>query len=168
MKRILWISVLIVLTIASCINATNENYQQEKIVVGSQSVQFIFSSEQSSFEGTTALHTSLEIENQSDQPIYLPWGIDPGYNLIVVGLDSTYRTMVAKQPPTPDVTNSEYFTIKPGDKITTNFPLPALIEPGRYNICAEILIFGNSEEAEIYNVESNSLKHKICIEVVYK
>jgi len=168
MKRFFWISSLIVLAIASCNSEPNANYQQEIIIVGSQSVQFTFSSKQPSYEGRTALPTKLEIENQSDQPIYLPWGIDPGYNLIIVGLDSTYRTMFAKQPPTPGANISEYYAIKPGEKITTNFSLPALMEPGRYNVCAEILIFGNSEEVETYNVEFGSLKPKICIEIVYK
>ncbi len=168
MKRILWISILIVFTIASCNSEPITNYQQEKIVVGNQSVQLTFSSDQSSYEGTTALPTNLEIENQSDHPIYLPWGIDPGYNLIVVGLDSTSRTMFAKQPQTLDTNINEYSVIKPGDKITTDFPLPAMMAPGRYNVCAEILIFGNSEEVETYNVEFDSLKHKICIEILYK
>jgi hypothetical protein len=47
-----------------------------------QYVQLTFSSEQPSYEGVSAIPTNLEIENQSDQPIYLPWGINPGYNLI--------------------------------------------------------------------------------------
>ncbi len=168
MKRIFWISVLVMISITSCSSEPNGNYQQDNIVVGSQSVQLTFSSEQPSYEGTSAIPTNLEIENQSDQPIYLPWGIDPGYNLIIVGLDSTYRTMFAKQPPTPSANINEYYSIKPGAKITTDFTLPVRMEPGRYNVCAEILIFGNSEEVEIYNAELGSLKPKICIKILYK
>ena len=154
--------------ITSCSSEPNGNYQQENIVVGSQSVQLTFSSEQPYYEGTSAIPTNLGIENQSDQLIYLPWGIDPGYNLTVVGLDTTYRTMFAKQPPTPGANDNEFYSIKPGDKITTDFPLPAMMEPGRYNVCAEILIFGNSEETETYDAEFGSLKPKICIEISYK
>ena len=168
MKKIVWISILVIISITSCSSEPNGNYRQENIAVGSQYVQLTFSSEQPSYEGVSAIPTNLEIENQSDQPIYLPWGINPGYNLIVVGLDTKYRTMFAKQPPTPGANISEYYAIKPGDKIATDFLLPALMEPGRYNVCAEILIFGNSEEVEIYNVEFGSLKPKICIEILYK
>lgn len=168
MKRILWISILIVFTIASCNSEPAANYQQETILVGNQSVQLIFSSEQTSFEGTSVLPTKLEIENHSDQPIYLPWGVDPGYNLIIVGLDSTYRTMFAIQLPTPGANINEYYTIKPGDKITTDFPLPAMMEPGRYNICAEILILGDTEENEISEAEFDYFKSKICVEIIYK
>lgn len=92
----------------------------------------------------------------------------PDFRLIVVGLDTTYRTMFANQPPTPDANTNEYYSIKPGDKITTDFLLPAVMEPGSYNICAEILIFGNSGEADTYDAEFGSLKTKICMEILYK
>jgi len=168
MKRIFWISILLVFFIASCKKTPIENYTQENIVVGSQSMQLTFSSEQPLYEGTTALPTNLVIENKSDQPIYLPWGNDPGFNLIIVGLDSTYRTTFGKLPPTPETNISEYFSIQPGEKITGEFPLHPMPEPGRYRVCAEILLFGNAADDQTYNVEFSSMKPKICIEVVYK
>jgi hypothetical protein len=83
----------------------------------------------------------------------------PDFRLIVVGLDTTYRTMFANQPPTPGANTNEYYSIKPGDKRTTDFLLPAMMEPGSYNVCAEILIFGNSGEADTYDAELGSLKN---------
>ena len=168
MKRIFWISILLVFSIASCKKAPIENYKQENIVVGSQSMQLTFSSEQPVYEGTTALPTNLVIENKSDQPIYLPWGNDPGYILIIVGLDSTYRTTFGKLPLTPEAKITEYFSIQPGEKITGEFPLHPMPEPGRYSVCAEIFLFGNAADNQMYNVEFSSMKPNICIMVVYK
>ena len=71
--------------------------------------------------------------------------------------------MFGKIPPTPEVVITDYLSIQPGEKIFTEFPLPTMPEPGRYNVCAEILLFGNSHENQIYNVEFSSLKPKICI-----
>jgi len=176
MKRIFCISILVLFFITSCsiepgtspTNEPNSNYTQEIILVGSQSVQLTFSSQQPFYEGTTALPTSLIIENQSNQPVYLPWGIDMGYNLIISSLDSTYRTIFGKFPPTPEAVITDYLSIQPGDKVTTEFPLPTMPDPGRYSVCAEILLFGNTDENQIYNVEFSSLKPKVCIEVLYK
>jgi len=163
-----WIFIILVFSIVSCKSEPSVNLTQESVVVGSQSVQITFSSEQPSYSGTIALPTNLVLENQSDQPIYLPWGTDPGFILIIVGLDTTYRTMFGKVPPTPEGVITDYLSIQPGEKLTTEFPLPTMPEPGRYNICAEILLFGHSDEEQIYNVEFSSLKPKICIEVLYE
>jgi len=168
MKRILWISIIILLSMTSCENELEVNINQETINVGNQSVLLTFSSEQPSYEGTQALPTRLEVENKSDLPIYLPWGKDPGYNLIIVGLDSNYRTVFGKIPPTPELEVAEYLSIPPGDKITADFPLPHMPEPGRYNVCAEILLLGNATGTQVYDAELSSLKTKICIEVLYK
>ncbi|MCD6424431.1 MAG: hypothetical protein J7L35_02910 [Anaerolineales bacterium] len=168
MKKMSWIFLILVFSIVSCKSETIVSFTQESVVVGSQSLQLTFSSEQLSYGGTTALPTNLTVENQSDQPIYLPWGTDPGYNLIIVGLDSTYRTIFGKIPQTPEVVITDYLSIQPGEKIITEFPLPTMPEPGRYSVCAEILLFGNSDENQIYNVEFSSLKPKICIEVLYE
>lgn len=168
MKRILWISILVLLFITSCANELKENSTQESINVGNQSILLTFSSEQPSYEGIQALSTILEIENKSDQPVYLPWGNEPGYNLIIIGLDSSYRTIFGKLPPTPETDGADYLSIQPGDKITTHFPLPHMPEPGRYNVCAEILLLGISNSNEVYDAESGSLKTKICTEVLYK
>jgi hypothetical protein len=168
MKRITLISVLILIIATSCTNTPKANYSQETILVGSQSVQLTFSSEQSVYEGTKALPTSLVIDNQSDQPIYLPWGTDPGYNLIIVGLDSTNRTFFGTNPPTQEEDITDYFSIQPGEEVTNGFPLPTMPEPGRYNVCAEIILIGKSNGNQTYDVEMSSLKPKICIEVLYK
>ena len=168
MKRKIWISILILFFTTSCTNELKTYSTQETIYVGSQPIQLISSSGQSVYEGTSALPTNLVIENQSDQPVYLPWGNDPGYNLIIVGIDSTYRTIFGKIPPTPEATGTDYLSIQPGDKVTTNFTLPTMPEPGRYNVCAEIVIIGTADDNQIHDVGLSSLKTAICIEILYK
>lgn len=166
MKRIIWISILILFLFTSCRSETNQPVVTKKTSVGNQPIRIDFSFKQVTYEGESALPTYLEIENLSDQPIYLPWGVEPGYTLYVVGIDSDYRTIFSKQLPTPSTNIKDYYSINPGEKIITEFPLPALKESGLYNICAEILILGISDKSEIYPAELNSANTKICKEMV--
>jgi hypothetical protein len=147
---------------------TNQPVVTKKTSVGSQPIRIDFSVEQVNYEIKSALPTYLEIENISDQPIYLPWGVEPGYILHVVGINSDYRISFSTQLPTPSANIHDYYSISPGDKIMTEFALPALKKSGLYNICAETLILGISDKSKIYSAELNSSNTRICKEITYK
>jgi len=148
MKRILWISILTLSLVVSCTNESapspadesKTNYSQETISAGIQFVQLSFSSEQPFYRGKTALPTKLEIENLPGQPVYLPWGTDPRYNLIVIGLDSSYRTTFGITPPTPEAVVTDYSSIQPGERVTSEFSTPIMPEPGGYSVCSAIFL----------------------------
>ncbi len=160
MKRNFWISIFILFVISSCSTDHEGIRQVENSVVGKQSVQIEFASMQSTYEGTSPLSTTLEVENRSGQPFYLPWGMDPGYIFILVDLDSTYRTRFMQQLPTPNTDSHQYLSIAPGEKISSEFTIPAPIEPGRYNLCAEILFIGEAE----FGYQNP----KVCVPITYK
>jgi len=68
--------------------------------------------------------------------------------------------MFALDPPTPNADIHQYLSISPGEKISSELTIPFDLEPGEYNICAEVLILG---EHEIVNQ-----KPTICVPITYQ
>lgn len=171
MKRTIRLSIFLIFLLCSCRSTTSKVQQEETVFVGEQQVHITLLSSLAIYEISTPLSITLEIENESNTDIYLPWGKTPGFNTIVVYLDSTRRRVFALDPTITNTDSHQYLSISPGEKESIELTIPFDLEPGRYNICAEIMIFGISEEGETYetyDAEFGSLKPKICIEILYK
>ncbi|NOQ96390.1 MAG: hypothetical protein GQ555_07210 [Desulfobacterales bacterium] len=159
MREKLLILIIILLLSCSCSSDPSDIDQVEHILVGNQTIQIKFTSLQSTYFGTSPLSTTMEIENQSDQLIYLPWGLDPGFNLILVDFNSTSRRIFGAQLPTPSADNS-FLSISPEEKMSSEFIIGANVEPGNYNLCAEILVVGANE--------SDYQQERVCVPITYE
>ena len=151
--------MLVLSLFSSCISANDESETIEKFKVGEQGVIIRFTSLKSIYENSSPISTTLEIENKSDLPIYLPWGSDPGYFLIFVSLDSNSRTMLGQHLPTPSSDFHSYQIVSPGEVITSYFNIPLQRDVGDYNLCAEVLILGENG--------SDHIKPRICVPIKY-
>lgn len=158
MKKFIWI-ILILLLCCSCVSAKDESEIFEIFYVGKQEVGIRFTSLESIYENQSPTSTTLEVENKSELPIYLPWGLDPGYFLIFVSLDSNSRTIFGPQLPTSITDLSSYQIISPGELITSNINGAPYREAGKYNLCAEVLILSENG--------SDHIKPRICVPIKY-
>ncbi len=158
MKKYVWV-ILILSLCSSCIPSNLESEIIENFNVGEQGVIIHFSSLKSIYEKSSPISITLEIENKSNLPIYLPWGLDPGYVLIVVSLDSSSRTTFGKRLPTPSTDFHAFQIISPGEVISSSLIVPLQKDAGDYNLCAEVLILGENG--------SDHIKPRICVPIKY-
>ena len=61
--------------------------------------------------------------------------------------------------PTPSIDIHQYPSTAPGEIMSSELTIPLDLKPGKYNICAEILILGD--------LESENQKPKVCVQIFY-
>lgn len=158
MKKNIWI-ILILCLCSSCVSSNEESKMLEKLNIGNQEIQIRFTSLRSIYENQYPVSTTLEIENKSDLPIYLPWGLAPGYNLIFVSLESNSRSLFAQQLPAPSTDFHSYLTISPGEVGKSELIVAIHRDAGKYNLCAEVLILGENG--------SDHIEPRICVPITF-